>query len=506
MDPRRRHLVLGAGSAWLAGCGGGGGEPPAPPPPPAGGTPPVAPLAAPAFATPPATLQALHPVTLQVQQPDPASSYRLQADLGQGHVVDIAGDPQAGYPFTPPVGRLDAQRQWSSGTLRLTLTRTRGGASAHTSVDLPLALAAAGTPGSATATLLRATQLMAQQSLSQMGLLTSKLPAGADLSSVAAQANQLNARYAELEALLRGAMAGQPAMLELGGGVQLELTPALRAQLDAHALAFVALLPPSAAASAHRRHALAGDEFEDEARSLAQQMAEAARRVSGAVGSTVGLAAGLVAVGAGLAGATPLALAAGGIAATAWMVSTLYGTAVGATLDGGSAALLDGQATWQDFAPTGKFFADQYLSLAKDQLISIGAKLPLGGKLEDLITIASSAADTYQSLTDLQLLPAFEAGTLDKGGYPDSDFTLDVQASTEPSYIVQVVAYGGGEGARVRLQISGTDGYVFNQDTSLDGGQASFHPQPAAPGSGIVDTINVFDLDGRASASTTVQF
>jgi hypothetical protein len=234
-------------------------------------------------------------------------------------------------------------------------------------------------------------------------------------------------------------------------------------------------------------------------------MAEAARRVSKAVGNSAALAAGIVAVGAGLAGATPLAIAAGGVAATAWMVGTLYGTAVGATLDGGSAALLDGQASWQDFAPTGKFFLDQYLSQAKDKLLAIGGKLPLGVNLQDTIALASSAADTYQSLTDLTLLPAFEAGQLNKAGYPPSNFTLSVQATASP-YVVSVRAVGGGANARVRLQVSGTDGYVYNSDAALVGGSAEFWPTAAYAGSGIVDTINVFDLDGRASASTTVVF
>lgn len=510
MDTRRRTLVL-AGSAWLAGgltaCGGGG-EPaaPAPLPPTGGGTGagPVA-LGAPAFAGPPTALDPLLTVSLQVAAPDPGSSYSLRADLGGGVVLDLPAD--AGQPdrfsFTPPVGVLDSQGQWASGAVALTLTRRLGTDTSQSTLSLPVMMAASGVPGTATVRLLRATQLMAQQSLSQLGLLGSKMPSGLDLTAAASTANQLNARYAEFEALVRTAMAGQPAVLALGGGVQLPLTPALLAQLDAHALAVAGSWVTPAAG--RRRHALANDPFEDEARSLAQEMAESARRIGKAMGDTVGLAAGVVAAGALLAGSTPLALAAGGVAATAWMVGTFFGTAVGATLDGGSAALLDGEASWQDFAPTGKFFGGQYLSLAKEALVGIGAKLPLGGKLEEAINIAWDASEAYESVTELSLLPAFNDGTLNKAGYPDSSFTLSVQATASP-YVVTVRAVGGGASARVRLQVSGTDGYVYNTDAVLSGGSTEFRPTPAPAGSGVVDTINVFDLDGRASGSTTVTF
>lgn len=512
MDTRRRTLVL-AGSAWLAGglaaCGGGGetaAPAPAPPPPTGGGNGggPVA-LAAPEFAGPPTALDPLVSVSLQVAAADPGSSYSLRADLGGGLVLDLPAD--AGQPdrfsFTAPVGVLDNQGQWTSGQVALTLTRRLGTDASQTVLSLPVTMAASGVPGTATATLLRATQLMAQQSLSQLGLLGSKMPSGLDLAAAASTANQLNARYAEFEALVRRAMAGQAAVLELGGGVQLPLTAALLAQLDAHALAVTGswVVP----ASGRRRHALADDLLEDDARSLAQQMAESARRIGKALSDTVGLAAGVVAAGALLAGSTPVALAAGGVAATAWMVGTFFGTAVGAALDGGSAALLDGEASWQDYAPTGKFFGGQYLSLAKDALVGIAAKLPLGGKLEEAINIAWDASEAYESVTELSVLPAFNNGTLNKAGYPDSDFTLSVQATASP-YVVTVRAVGGGASARVRLQISGTDGYVFNTDAVLAGGSTEFRPSPASPGSGIVDTINVFDLDGRASASATVTF
>jgi hypothetical protein len=74
------------------------------------------------------------------------------------------------------------------------------------------------------------------------------------------------------------------------------------------------------------------------------------------------------------------------------------------------------------------------------------------------------------------------------------------------TYYVTVSTSPATDGATIRCQISGTDGYRFSQDAVTVGGVATFVAAAASPGSGIHDAINAFDLNGRASGSASLTF
>ena len=217
----------------------------------------------------------------------------------------------------------------------------------------------------------------------------------------------------------------------------------------------------------------------------------------------MGLAAGVIAV-YGVVVASPAIVIAGGVlGAISFFTTTSVGAATSIVLDAVPEAILDGKVEFEDAVPTLEFLRDQITEEITEEMIGTAVGSVYGELGEQLTIVAMNAIDTINNFVEEQVEPAFEDGTLPEEGVPESPFRLGVSATTSP-YVITAQTSPPIDGETVRIQVSGTDGYRATFDRPLESGSATVSPLPGS--SGVVDTINVFDVGGRATASTQVTF
>jgi hypothetical protein len=243
-----------------------------------------------------------------------------------------------------------------------------------------------------------------------------------------------------------------------------------------------------------------------DAKQLADDLAQAARDVAQRVrkGATTTLAViGAVAL---VAGAPELALAAAGLAAVAWFTTTAAGATIGLSLQAGSSAILNGQASEKDFEATKDFVIDAYLEQAIGYVTSKGLKGALGDVWGSVANAGIKVAKTTKSFMQTDVQQAFQSGTIPTKGFSKSTFTLSVNASFGggSSYTVVVTTSPAVSNAHVQVQISGTDGFRVSHNLTTVAGKASVGVPAGA--AGVSDSINAYDIDGQAQAATTLVF
>lgn len=452
-------------------------------------------------------------VSISVENPAPTGSHEAELDLGNGIVVEIPliETSPGTFEMTAPPGVLDSQKKFTNGTVIVRLKRTLNGNVSYSDGKALEILSMPTAPnelGKATLALLEANKFLALDSIGNLGVLQAKASSGLSINAAAASANQAIAEINKMIEAVNQVKSGGVVTIGEVKGQSILLNQASLAEMDRFSLAILSSIAKISKPKA-QANGLASFESPpfslDDPRSIATSMADKAREVATRVGQNSSLLLGVVGAAALVLGAPEIAVAAGVIGAVSFMTTTLAGTSIGAILDGGSAAIIDGKASLDDFKESTEFFGNQYLDYAQGYIVEKGLTNVFGDLGGSVINTGAEALKSYEQFTNEQILPAYDNGTLSPQGYPQSGFTLSVSASAQP-YIVTVQTLPTVSSANIRVQISGTDGYVYNSDTIATNGVATFYPQPAASGSGIVDTVNAFDIDGRALASTQVTF
>jgi hypothetical protein len=453
------------------------------------------------------------PVSVTVESTASGGAHVAELDLGRGIVIPaplVEVSPR-NFTLTAPPGALDSHNKFISGTVIVRVKRTLDGQATYSEAKaleiLPLA-----TPpserGKATLTLLEANKVLTLDSLGNLGVIQSKASPGLSINATAASANQAVAEINKMIATVKKVQSGEKITLGPVRGQLLVLDEASLAEMDRLAMGILNGATKNAKPKVKAQAFASPESLSsslDDPTSIAKIMGAAAREVAGNVGQGAGLLLGVVGTAAVVLAAPEIAAAAEVLGAVSFMTTTLLGTSIGLVLDGGSAAIVDGKASLEDFKDSAKFFGSQYLDYALGYIADNALTDAFGEVGGSVISTGLTALQTYEQFTEEQVLPAYDSGTLASGGYPESSFSLTLSATDQP-YAVTVRTVPAVSTARLRVQISGTDGYVYNSDTTATNGVAIFQPQAASPGSGIVDTINAFDIDGRALASTQVTF
>jgi hypothetical protein len=239
---------------------------------------------------------------------------------------------------------------------------------------------------------------------------------------------------------------------------------------------------------------------------LANELAQYGRTVATRVRSVSGTALSIVAAGALLAGAPAIAAGAVGLAAVTWLATTGVAVGTGLALEAGTSAVLNGKASLEDLKPSAVYAWDAYMEQAEGYVQSKVLEETFGPTWGSVVDAGINVYGTVHLFLDQDVEQAFDAGTIPQNGYPQSNFALAVSPQYEGggTYTVTVTTSPATDGATIRLQVSGTDGYRASEDRATAGGVATFSFPSGQPG--VRDAINAIHVEGRAAGSATLTF
>jgi hypothetical protein len=130
---------------------------------------------------------------------------------------------------------------------------------------------------------------------------------------------------------------------------------------------------------------------------LAKEIAQSARDIAQRNRSVVLTTLTVIGAAALVMEAPAITVAVGGLAAVAWFTTTAAGAGIGLALDAGSSAILDGQASVDDFKATGQFVFEAYLEQAVSYVRSKSLTAALGDTWGAVTEAAISVAQTTSS-------------------------------------------------------------------------------------------------------------
>lgn len=446
-----------------------------------------------------------------------SNSVELLADLGQGIVASVPFKSVSAnqISFNAPMGiYLTSKLDIGSGAVKLIARPISSSSSVQSSDSVNLAVGSLNIPntqpGNLSKAYLSATRELLLKSIGNYGLLDAKVVSldEAKISAITQQLNQQISFLDEVISAIERAQAGESVTVGNLKEVPLTLTPESLPSLDRYNFSVFRIMPrpisPQISAKAAQAATDVADQFD--IKGLADDMAQNAREIAERNRSVITTTLGVVAAGAVVMNAPTIAVAAGGLAAVTWFTTTAAGAAIGLALEAGSSSILDGQATVEDFKSTGEFVLDAYL----EQAVSYVQGKALSGAFGDVwgsITGAGiDVASTTSEFMQVDVAEAFQSGGIPANGYAESSFSLTVLAnfSGGGSYQVTVATSHSISGEIIQVQISGTDGFRYSQNVTTSNGVATISVPVGA--AGVRDSINAYDVNGRAQAATTVAF
>jgi hypothetical protein len=527
---RHSHRLRLAGCilvASLAACGGGGGS----------GDSAQSSSAAPgsssssAAATPSISLAAtsvspFQQIPLTVNNPVDGSSYMALVDPGNGNTYQVPVQKLSETQLSltaPPVAVTTTNNSLNLGAGSITVSIGRADSSGvyHYSQSQSVAISAlpavpSGTAaGDPTLAWLKASKLVLLQSQTNLHIaqISDK---NINTTSMSKAANQAAQNIDAMIAAVQSIQANSNASVKLGSvnGTTLVLNSSSLSVLDQLATAQIQQLESSVTGTtvdASTSKMAKASDYDEEAGStisfdpqtIANDLVNKLVPVVGTVGNSVSTITGVVAAVAAIAGAPEIAAAAVPIAAVAFLATTLPTTAIAITLESGTDAILNGQASVQSFEQAGTFLVNQYVDQAISTLQDSALDEMFGTLGQNVISAAQSAYQSYQSVTS-QVNSDFQSGALSTGGVSPAAETLALgetsTSSTASSYQVTttpsmssgtldvVVTDSAGNEQTTAVSISnGSGSFSVNAPASTDDFQSIEVLSPTTQSSAMVD-------------------
>lgn len=447
-----------------------------------------------------------------VRTPIVNAQYELWIDIGS-IVVHWRASSATKFEYVVPVGIFNDFMKPSSGAMRVTLWQTLNGQQTKATADVNVTLPTyTGPPGKAAMALLRANQMLVANSLAPLQFASSKLKTPLDLTAITSAVELFRQSQEYLERNI--ALVAQQGVvnIEVSPGVTLELTPAVVQQMDLYAVALTEAMQSSQAQTLASSAAgnidwnadvetLGSTLVKNLTGNFTNDVRKSAKTVTQVAGLTIAVA-GLVAGGSA---AVPLAV----LGAMAFVIPTAVGSAIGLAIDAGSAAMLNGRARLESFAPTGKFIADQTFDYAIGEALSAGTSKLFGGALGGAIKTAADAIGVYEGIVKDKISQAYTGGELDTNGYQEPNYSiiLTPNSPSGSSYSVYISSSAAAIGQTVQVQVSRNGSHFSSYTVLIGANPASIEiPVPSPSQYNITDSIIAYVKNSRALQSVQVNF
>lgn len=447
------------------------------------------------------------------------NSIKLLADVGQGVTAEIPFEPVSSnqISFGAPLGVLKNDKfELGSGVAKLSVIPIESSSALKSSDPVNLVVGVSDFPnlnaGDLTKAYLSATRKLLLQSIGNYGLLDAKTDVISEdkISSITQSINQQIDYVDEMIAVIDRVQAGESVTFANLQGEDVTLTPASLSILDQYNFSMFQIVPqPISTKNAISRSDLQAKidiadlyNIDEIVSNLTNNLQDFSDKNKGVISTTLGVV-GAVAL---VAGAPEIAAAAAGIGAISFFVNTAVPAAISLSLNGGSSSILNGSASLEDFKNTGAFVLNSYLEELKSYVTGKSLELALGEKWGAVVDSGINVVSTASQFIDDDVKSAFLNGDIPGSGYPQSNFSLSCSAQlTGGSYYqVVVITNPSTSGANIQMQVSGSDGFRLTQNDTTSDGLVTF-TVPVGE-SGVRDSINVYDADGRAQSVTTITF
>ena len=474
------------------------------------------------------SVKPFEPIIFNVTNPTSGGSYQANLDIGNGTVitVPVIAISSSQIAITAPAGAYSgtgASLALSAGTVKIAIGWTSGSGGYSYSDPISISIAALPTipstvqTGAPTIALIKAMKLLYLQGDGKLLADLNNMSSAATgmVTAITSQRASIRSTLANLDALQQ--LISQAATSSSGvswatiGGAPVTMSSSEVAFLDRLSAGQIQAIEDAAAQSANpstaqslraktrqraslarsrsaqpalgrskrlRRADSSADDspLDFDATAIAQSLAQNARTIASTMGNVVGVVAGTAAAIAIAAGATASAPALAVVAATGFMVSTCLGTGIGATLDVGAEAIAQGSASVSSLTNSAEFFANSYVSLAENTVVSSTVTEAMGPAAGNLAGAIDSAYQIMASSTSPAAQNAENDGYIPAGptDMPDT-FTVDqsaTQSSTGGGYTVSITTTPA-TSTNVEVDIESSSGEQ-EIDVAVTNGSGSF--------------------------------
>jgi hypothetical protein len=470
------------------------------------------------------TVDPLAPITFTVSNDDPNASYSAQVSLGSNVVYTVALGPsnKGALTLAAPPGAIASlsSPSFTSGTINVQIGWADAGNSVQYGSAVAISVNALPTipsslaPGTAFLTYLAATKRLTVQTtanLMAIGTLAS-VPVGYGVQGSAQTAQSVDAMIT----LIQQVQASGSAQIGTYQAQSVTLTSRSLSLLDQFAAAQLNALEglsQSQPGQVHAQKRAATSLSSGQPTSLCalddptcwtNAIATGSRNWATAISNSLSTICYATAGVALVVGAAPEIVAVAAIAGVAsTFATTSIGTAISATIQGGTAALLNGTASVSDLAPSVAYFGQ---NLVQSALTALGElpleNLPSG--VQAAYNLAQAASNEQQALTNAQsaFSTALQDGQLPTSPTQAPPYTasMTIDPATNTGTVTLSPPPSGATTITVAQSDSSGTSYTFQNFIAVNGTTGGF--PVSAPPNGSIGVNTVSSGGGYALATT----